>query len=288
MRNLSQVVAIFCVCIAGSARAQDVPSGPPGQIIRLDSRDVHLLCEGSGTPAVVIEAGSSTPSSVWRPVQDTIAGFTRTCTYDRAGYGWSDPAGKPRSMNDRAAELRRVLTAANEQGPYVLVGHSYGGFLVRLFARTDPDAVAGVVLVDASEEENFFSREAQAKWDLVGQNIRQAQSKATTAAGIAFYDEVLDELASNWLVPVDERRRGGFGTLGDKPLVVIAHGKPFEGLDGFREATWRAGQERLAKLSTRGKLIVARNSDHNIHFSEPDVIVEAVREVVMSARTAPP
>ena len=283
MRLQLLVAMLAAISMHGAASAQPA-SAPPGKLVPLGGRKVHLFCEGTGGPTVVIETGSSTPASVWRGVQDRIAEFERVCTYDRAGYGWSDPAPKPRSMQDRADELDRVLTAAREPGPYVLVGHSYGGFLIRLFAAKHPAKVRGMVLVDSVEEGAFFSPAAVERWGVIGPELQKARQEAKTPEQARFYDEVLDELGSNRLVPISMRHPGGFGRLGDLPLIVIAHAKPFLGDDAALEPDWRAGQQRLATLSTRGTMIVAENSGHNIQASEPELIVGAVRQVVEMAR----
>jgi len=175
-----------------------------------------------------------------------------------------------------------------KRGPFVLVGHSYGGFLVRLFARRHPADVEGVVLVDSVEEEAFFSPAAVKRRGVIGRELQDARSKAKSPAEARFYDEVLDELGSNRLVPTNVRKAGGFGRLGDLPLTVIAHGKPFGGDDAVLEPGWREAQQRLAKLSTRGKLTVAEQSGHNIQATEPGLIVDAVYEVVQQARTTAP
>jgi pimeloyl-ACP methyl ester carboxylesterase len=255
----------------------------------LGKRKVHLFCEGKGSPIIVIEPGSSTPARVWRGVQDKIAAFTRVCSYDRAGYDWSDPESKSRTMEDRARELYALLQTAGERAPYVLLGHSYGGFLVRLFAGEHPKEVVGMVLVDASEEGTFFSPVAVQRWEGVARLLQEQSDKAVREKNqrlINFYAAIKDELASNRKVPSEMRKPGGFGQLGAMPLVVLAHNKPFAGIDAPLEAGWRVGEERLARLLTRGKLVVAMNSDHNIEISEPDLIVTSVKEVLDMAGNA--
>jgi len=135
---------------------RDLSSGtPPGRRVALAGRNLHLRCKGMGHPLVIIEQGAGEPSRFWWPLQDQIATFTRVCTYDRAGYGWSDPAPGDRTVADRAAELRALLAAADLSGPCILVAHSYGGLIVRAFARSYPELTAGLVLVDTAEEETL-------------------------------------------------------------------------------------------------------------------------------------
>ena len=150
---VAAILVVSSVC--STVLAQPKEALPPGRLIQIGQRKVHLFCEGTGGPTVIIEVGSSTPARVWRGVQDKIAAFTHVCAYDRAGYGWSDPEPKPRTMVDRAQELHNVLQMGGEHPPYILLGHSYGGFLVRLFAKDHPGEVIGMVLVDAAEEGSF-------------------------------------------------------------------------------------------------------------------------------------
>lgn len=125
---------------------------PPGRLVDLGGHRLHVNCTGKGSPAVVVESGLGDFSFDWILVQDRVSGFTRICTYDRAGYAWSDPGPKPRTLSQLNLELRDALSKLRERGPFVLVGHSYGGPVVRNFATTYPHEVAGIVLVDASFE----------------------------------------------------------------------------------------------------------------------------------------
>src|SRR5207248_97521 len=118
----------------------------------IGGRSLHLYCTGKGSPAVVLEAGAGDFSLDWSYVQPGVARFTRVCSYDRAGYAWSDPGPRPRTARQLALELRTGLRKAGIKGPYVLVGQSFGGFLVRAFARCYPKEVVGMVLVDCPHE----------------------------------------------------------------------------------------------------------------------------------------
>jgi len=126
---------------------------PPGQMIDIGGRRLHILCKGTAPgPTIVIEQGAGSPSILWWPIQDKVAAFARVCTYDRAGYLWSDPAKTVRTLEDRVADLHALLAGAKIPAPYILVGHSFGGPLVRLYAHLHPTEIAGMVLVDTTEE----------------------------------------------------------------------------------------------------------------------------------------
>ncbi|MBZ5603113.1 MAG: alpha/beta hydrolase [Acidobacteriia bacterium] len=121
-----------------------------GKTVRAAGVAFHLDCSGSGKPTVILESGMSVPAAGWALVQPEIARFTRVCSYDRAGYGWSDPSSRPRTSIEIAKELAALLNAAGEAGPYVVTGHSFGGYNVRVFAGMNRADVVGMVLVDAS------------------------------------------------------------------------------------------------------------------------------------------
>lgn len=122
----------------------------PGELVDVAGHLMHLHCLGSGSPTVVIDAGNGSFSIEWVPIQEQLSQVAQVCTYDRAGYGWSEPGPQPRDGAQVVAELQALLQAAGETGPYVLVGHSLGGVHVRLFAAQYPQEVVGMVLVDTA------------------------------------------------------------------------------------------------------------------------------------------
>ena len=157
MKVLNKVLLIFMLMlgfligsIPAAASAQDILPDPPGEMVDVGGYRLHINCMGEGSPTVILETGSGVLSLSWYPLQEQIAGFTRVCIYDRAGYGWSDPGPKPRTALQMASELETLLTNAHIETPVILVGHSLGGMIVRYVAATQPQLVAGVLLVDAS------------------------------------------------------------------------------------------------------------------------------------------
>jgi pimeloyl-ACP methyl ester carboxylesterase len=142
------------VSMAAAAPAPETGSKPrhPGKLVDLGGHKLHVNCTGHGSPTVVVENGLGDFSFDWILVQNRVAAFTRICTYDRAGYAWSEPGPKPRTFAQINLELRDALAKLGERGPFLLVGHSYGGPVMRTFATTYPHEVAGLVLVDASFE----------------------------------------------------------------------------------------------------------------------------------------
>lgn len=129
----------------------------PGQLVDVGGYSLHIHCTGQGSPTVIVDAGNGDFSLGWVGIQPEVAKFTRICTYDRAGYGWSDPSPKPRTAKVMADELHTLLSNAGIDPPYILVGHSLGGYTVRMYADLYPDEVTGMILVDAAHEDQWES-----------------------------------------------------------------------------------------------------------------------------------
>jgi pimeloyl-ACP methyl ester carboxylesterase len=122
---------------------------PPGRLVRVNNRLMHIHATGEGAPTVLFESGMGASCLSWTHVQPAVAEFSRAVSYDRAGHGWSDPAHGPRTAQQIAQELHALLNIAEVPGPYVLVGHSFGGYVTRAFARLYREEVVGMVLVDS-------------------------------------------------------------------------------------------------------------------------------------------
>jgi len=274
----------------------------PGRMVSVGDHKLHLLCKGTVPPTVVIEQGAGEPSRLWWPVQDQVAEFARVCTYDRASYGWSDPVPPGRTIVERAEELHALLANAGIPGPYILVAHSYGGLIVRYFARKYSDETGGLVLVDTPDEATIFRPEVLNFYSRVRLMNKAVEFGArfglvrllgtcfpAIRAGFPFsrageYAAASDDLASLHRAELPMRKSGVPGSLGDRPLAVLTHGRPFPGPFAILEDGWSEGQTRLAALSTNSFLIVAKNSNHMIELDEPALVVDAIRRVHAAAR----
>ncbi|MDQ3863459.1 MAG: alpha/beta hydrolase, partial [Actinomycetota bacterium] len=136
---------------------------PPGEMVDVGGYSLHINCEGQGSPTVVLDAGSGEFSAQWVRVQRQVSGTTRVCAYDRAGMGWSEMGPEPRDARRITGELHTLLSKAAIEGPYVLVGHSFGGMYMQTYAARYPEEVAGVALVDSSTEPDQFSQRSEAR-----------------------------------------------------------------------------------------------------------------------------
>ena len=218
------VAGIGSVCVLTAAlAAQHTVVGPlpsaPGRLVDIGGQRIHLDCAGRGSPTVVFENGAGDFSVVWSLVQPRVSGMTRACSYDRAGYAWSDPGARPRTYDQIALELHTALQRAGEHGPYVLVGQSYGGLLVRGFARQYASEVGGIVLVDAMHEDERINMGGDTP-----QRIRDfAKHRVRPAPRI-----VAD---STWLAI---RARGAPPNLDEQPLE-----QPLDRLSRPNQDVWR-------------------------------------------------
>lgn len=285
---------------------------PPGQMIDLGGYNLHLHCRGQGRPTVLLEAGLNDFSVQWALVQPAVAQFTQVCAYDRAGLGWSEPSPQPRTSAMMVDELHTLLTKAGVTGPYVLVGHSFGGINMRRFAHQYPDTVRGMVLVDAAHEAqgvrvpalhsateqliqqfrllarlNGFGLLALAPTQIPNRGLpadalaqyraRLATSdyfKAAIAESAAFYTARNDASISN------------LTSLGELPLIVISRGQgaPLPGLTVAEneeyEQNWRSLQAELVALSSNSQQWMAEQSGHEIQLQQPALVIDAIRQLV--------
>jgi pimeloyl-ACP methyl ester carboxylesterase len=280
----------------GAARDGDAYPAP-GRLVLAGDHRLHVFCEGGAGPTVVIEQGAGELSRFWRPVQDKVAEFARVCTYDRAGYGWSERTRDGRTIEDRIDDLHFLLQGAKIPAPYILVAHSYGGLLVRAYQQKYLGEVAGMVLVDTPEESSIFDREVldfYAKARIVNRVAGFAAQFGLLRLlrhwlpldqyGLWLkkpeeYAALCDDLNSIERVPQVQRGSKTAGSLGSLPLIVMSHGIAFPGPFAVLEKNWSEGQRRLVALSSQAELIVANNSNHMIQQDEPGLVVEAIRKM---------
>src|SRR6185503_1985905 len=171
--------------------ARDYP--PPGKMVDIGGYKLHINCSGKGGPTVVMIAGGGDFSFDWSLVQPKVAQFTRVCSYDRAGLAWSDPGPTPRTMRQDAYELHRLIEAAHIKAPYVLIGHSLGGLIARVYEEQYPDEVAGMVLVDPTHEDTvliFQGKLVRVREGAKGISIPPAQTMQSNAPKPAAAEDI--------------------------------------------------------------------------------------------------
>jgi len=290
-------------------RADDQRLRRPGHLVDAGRFRLNLYCAGRGSPTVILESGLADSLDSWRRVQPDIARFARVCSYDRAGYGYSDPGPMPRTSDRIASELHSVLDSAGEKPPYLLVGHSFGGFNVRVFNGKYSDEVAGLVLVDSTQEDQY--RLLPAAWGNLGAATRrrarrqafwaplyidlgiarlQLRVQGYQAPPVILQSKYLKARASEFQnIEVSAEQARAADHIGDKPLVVLTASRTIDA--GLKAAlseedqkayaqTWINDlQLRLAHLSTRGRRMLVADSGHDIPADRPDAIVTAIREL---------
>src|SRR5512132_3663891 len=153
---------------------------PPGRLVSLGNHRLHIRCDGDGAPPVIFDAALGGSSLSWSLVHPAVARLTRPCSYDRAGFGWSDAGPLPRTAGRIADELHDLLRAAALAPPYVLVGHSYGGLVTRLYASRHPNDVAGLVLIEPAIAEEWTNR-TEEQLALIARGVRLCRYGATAA-----------------------------------------------------------------------------------------------------------
>jgi len=296
---------------------------PPGAFVDVAGQRLHAVSAGRGKPAVLFESGLAASSVSWTRVMREVATFTRACAYDRAGFGWSERPAQLRTPARMLDELHGVLRAAAAEPPYILVGHSFGAFLVCAYASQHPEDIVGLVLLDPPSEWHEITRE---RARLLRRGIRLSRVGAVLArlgvvrASLAQLTggapgvprttvrilgptvlRTLEHLVGEvrklppdvhpiveafWCQPkcfnaisahlaaLEETAAAvaGMTSLSDIPLVIIS--------GGSQRPETIARHRDLARLSTRGRHVVAAKSGHWVQFDEPDLIVATVREMV--------
>jgi pimeloyl-ACP methyl ester carboxylesterase len=303
-QSMRFILVAVALSLAASLPAGELPGDvvvdierPPGRMIDVGGHRLHLYCRGQGQPTVIFDAGLGGFSMDWIFVQALLEGEVQVCAYDRAGYGWSDSGPAPRDSDSLAGELAALLRNSGLSPPYVLVGHSFGGYNVELFAKLHPHDVAGLVLVESSHPEQaermpqppsgprrpgrqtlvtffnpsvVFEHYPEEYWFPIGGLM--ASGKAVRAQQREF---------SNFEVSAGQVRMGG--ALPHVPLVVVTRGLrvwPDTALGDAQERVWSELQQELTLSVPGGRQIIAWHSGHLVHLDEPDMVARAVRLVL--------
>ncbi|MGE0486621.1 MAG: alpha/beta fold hydrolase [Gammaproteobacteria bacterium] len=276
-----------------------------GDDIPVRGRSLHIDCQGRGAPAVILDAGLGGSSLEWLFVVERLRGLTTVCTFDRAGYGASAMGPLPRTSSRIANELYLLLDAAEVPAPYILVGHSFGGYNMQIFARRYAYMAAGLVLIDAShpqQVERFLapplklltapsSRYGIVQFRdppppnallpepvrrLIAERARRWKTRRTLGSELlSFRDSALELSMAQ--------------PLGDLPLLVITRGRIDGEVDDKRllmERLWLELQTELAAESTASAHLIARQAGHNVHIEQPGLVAYGIALLVERQRFA--
>ncbi len=305
-------VGVVYQAIGASADKRNFP--PPGQLIDVGGYRLHIYCTGSqntGNPTVILDTLSGGTSANWGWVQPEIAKFTRVCSYDRAGRGWSEPSPHPITLDQTALNLHNLLQNAGVEGPYVIVGHSIGGVYIRKFTADYPDEVVGMVMVDTAHPDQFVRYpELNSQYDVLlrlstifpdlariglfrlyfamgGEIDFQGLPPTQHAEVAAFWSSpeyFNSQLAENNAGPGIWAEAHSLGSLGNLPLAVVSRGKG-------KPAFWDELQNELAALSTDSIHITVPDATHpSLAMDQKDASItsSAILQVVAAARNGQP
>jgi pimeloyl-ACP methyl ester carboxylesterase len=291
---------------------------PPGRLIDVGGRKLHLHCTGAGSPTVILMAGGGAYSIDWALVQPKVAEVTRVCAFDRAGLAWSDRGPADETVEQTVSDLHAVLRAT-EKAPYVLVGASIGGIFIRAYQRAFPGEIAGLVFSNSS---NRVGMNVKGKggllWDLTEDEIRSVfprpssgKDPAPTRGGEPFdrlpaqlqgvrlwldvrgweaWDpgKATPESMLSWrkeFVKEFDETDAGKRPLGDLPVIVVSSGpSPTE----FDRQSRDGAAARLDFLSTNTLHVTASGSGHEIHLFQPERVIQAVQQAVAAVRNRAP
>jgi pimeloyl-ACP methyl ester carboxylesterase len=325
-RKASEGIALFLLALVAmviaassgfnAAALYSFGHSPPGQMFLVDGHAMRIDCSGSGSPPIILDAGLGNDGLIWGRVQPALAKTTRVCSYDRAGFGWSDALPPPRDADHIATELHGLLAAAHITAPVILMGHSIAGIYIRDYASRYPENVAGLIFVDASTPLQNRNAAFKAHPDPGPSRFGALLKKAASAAGIPrllgecsrtfpgfdaqaarlqaedqCHDRsaaVAGELRSFDRSGEETVHTGPYGTLpilifSQDPTHTAAQGEPAEVVE-----EWNQMQEDLKLLSTRSRRIIAKGSSHYIQGDRPDLIGREVPIFIEQIRGTTP
>lgn len=269
MNRTFQTSFLSVVLLSGMLAAACAANfNPESRLIDVGGHRLNIRCSGEGAPAVMLISGLASDNHDWLTVEEKVSESTRVCSYDRAGLGESDPVDRAPTAQTAADRLHALLSAAGVNGPVVLVGHSYGGFIAQIYGAQHPENTAAVVLVDSLQKDNLVRTR-----EILGDQLMAAFTRATQAN-----PEGVDLVTSYQQVETVE-------TLGDLPLTVITAGVP--NLPPLIEAevrerltgSWSESQQDLVRLSTAGTHIIAQQSGHCVQCDQPDLVADVILEL---------
>lgn len=304
----AMMVLLLLGTLAGSwfeshVAARDAKRFPMrGQLVDVGGYRLHLYCTGAGSPTVLLSGGFVDTLEQWKFIQSEIARFSRVCSFDRAGLGWSDAGPMPRSSGQIVKELHTALVNAGISGPYVLAGHSFGGMDMRVFAGEHPDEVAGVLLIDSINPDHYrwepargFRSEVRFWFYRYLAPFGITRLLGECRSGPRPCPEFVDTWHAMWEArTLSAHEALATSSFGNTPLIVIARDPLYyvRLADKPERPEWEPqfarGQMELTLLSHNASFMVARNTGHQIPRDKPELVVDAVKELVGQSRAQSP
>ena len=287
-------------CSIGSIFQPPTPTPVPSGLVDVGGHKLYYSCAGQGSPTVILESGGGADSSYWAMVMAGIMGTTRVCAYDRANTGRSDSVSGTRTFHDMTRDLQVLLEKAHIGGPYILVGWSMGGSLVRIFADQHPDEVTGIVLLDSAHPDMGDRLLACLPPESAGEpeNIQFLGQWFTWMSDSSNGSPFTSGEGADMDTRTNSQQARAVSTLGDLPLVVISQAPNIPGLglpmitdqgplpaeiDACLQQTWQEMQGELAELSSNTTRLTARGG-HMIPVEQPDLIIQAIVDLVEQYR----
>ena len=297
--RIPALVAFLLFVLVGKTSASENLQ-PTGQMVNVGTHSMHLFCSGEGGPTIVLDSGLGGLSHEWIRVQSELAKQTKVCAYDRSGYGWSEASPYPRTSTIIVGELFKMLKSASIPGPYILIGHSFGGYTAQLFASRYHAETAGIVLVDAShpgQVERFraiglntvpVKRVTHVKYstprlprnlpdevrEVTLQQLLEGDTMATVAEEYINFYTSAQQVAKELNIP-------------EVPVMVLTRGQSGWNNNPNREryeGLWQQLQSELAQMSPTSAHLWANQSGHHIHLDQPMVTTNAIAMVLERAR----
>lgn len=296
------VISLFAGVLyqQGNAYIDSQNFKPTGNFSQTKNIKMYSELKGEGPITVVFDSGMGNSLLVWNDVVAELKASYKTFAYDRAGLGYSDKSTEPRTSQIMVKELRALLQAQSIDGPLILVGHSFGGLNMQLFAKTYPEQVKGLILVESIHPDYFSYIPPQTNWRRKGLIIgkwlapigvprlylsnNHAHHKAvmtTVKHQYTSLDEAqyFEESATQIARMVDD--------LGKLPIVILARNTSSEQLKStlppqHRNVKWAELQERFLNLSTKATIVYSQESGHNIHRTQPQLVTDSVKTVLQN------
>ena len=303
------LLLIIITILTLSTSAQAKGRYYPGKLVDVGTHHLHINCIGEGSPSVIIDSGIGGFSLEWINIQNSLADNVRICSYDRAGYGWSEPGPTPRTTARIANELRTLLIEANIPEPYILVGHSFGGYNIRYFASQHPELVTGMVFIDSSHPEQFNTEEfkriapkPQAEnaikrknsirvrmlRPIIAHNFPQENKRAASRLMMSLKSKntLINEL-DFMEVSAKQVASRTKNQVHKFPVTIVTRGKrvwPENNMGNRREQQWARLQNDLQNISFQSEHFMAYESGHIIHLDQPELVSESILLTVNKSR----